>query len=167
MTGSLVMGSQNDKNIRFSMVYFIFLNTLILLFACTLVSSKVMAVEDNRIQVDFPPMMQKHMMANMRDHLQALQTITQHLSLKQYDLAADMAEQRLGMSSMGDHGAEHMGKLMPKEMAAIGTEMHHAASRFALLARDAAIDANPEKIFGALSTLMQQCVACHTAYKIH
>ena len=122
---------------------------------------------DTRTKVDFPPMMQEHMMANMRDHLLALQTITQQLSTQQFDAAADTAEQRLGMSSMDKHGASHMGKLMPKEMAIIGTNMHHAASRFALAARDAEIDGGLEKAFGALSEVMQECVACHTVYKIH
>ncbi len=122
---------------------------------------------DTRIHVDFPPMMQEHMMANMRDHLSALQTITQQLSVQQFDAAADIAEQRLGMSAMDSHGASHMGKLMPKGMAIIGTEMHHAASRFAIAARDAEVDGGLEKAFGALSEVMQQCVACHIAYKIH
>ena len=45
------------------------------------------AEADSRIQVDFPPMMQEHMMGNMRDHLLALQTITQQLSAQQYDVA--------------------------------------------------------------------------------
>ncbi len=111
--------------------------------------------------------MQEHMMGNMRDHLLALQTITLNLSTHQYDKAADTAEERLGMSSLNSHGASHMGKLMPKEMGAIGTKMHHAASRFAIAARDAAVDGGLEKAFGALSEVMQQCVACHSAYKIH
>ncbi len=122
---------------------------------------------DTRIQVDFPPKMQKHMMANMRDHLLALQTITQQLSLQQFDAAADTAEHRLGMSAMDSHGSSHMGKLMPKEMAIIGTNMHHAASRFAIAARDAEIDGGLEKAFGALSEVMLQCVACHTGFKVH
>jgi mono/diheme cytochrome c family protein len=123
--------------------------------------------QDTRIQVDFPPMMQDHMMANMRDHLLALQIITQQLSSQQFDAAADTAEHRLGMSAMDSHGSSHMGKLMPKGMAIIGTNMHHAASRFALAAKDAEIDGGLEKAFGALSEVMQQCVACHTGYKIH
>ena len=123
--------------------------------------------QDTRTKVDFPPMMQEHMMANMRDHLLALQTITQQLSTQQFEAASDTAEQRLGMSSMDKHGAAHMGKLMPKEMANIGTNMHHAASRFAVTARDAEVDGGLEKAFGALSEVMQECVACHTAYKIH
>ncbi len=122
---------------------------------------------DDRSKVDFPPMMRDHMLGNMRDHLSALQEITAFLSSGEYDQAADVAESRLGMSSMALHGAAHMSKIMPPEMAAIGTKMHHAASRFALSARDADIEGGLGKAFGALSEVMQQCVACHTSYRVH
>lgn len=134
---------------------------------CLMAVTSPAPAQDTRIYVDFPPMMKDHMMANMRDHLLALQTITQQLSLQQFDAASDTAEHRLGMSAMDAHGSSHMGKLMPKGMAIIGTNMHHAASRFALSAKDAEIDGGLEKAFGALSDVMQQCVACHNGYKIH
>ena len=123
--------------------------------------------QDNRTHVELPLMMQNHMKANMRDHLLALQEITLHLSNKQYDEAAEVAEKRLGMSSLDSHGADHMGKFMPKEMGAIGNNMHRSASRFAILAKDAAVDGGLEKAFAALSEVMSQCVACHSGYKIH
>ena len=55
---------------------------------------------DKRQFVQLPEMMRDHMMRNMRDHLLALQTITRQLSDGEYDAAADIAEQRLGMSSI-------------------------------------------------------------------
>jgi hypothetical protein len=125
------------------------------------------AVADDRQKVEFPSMMREHMLGNMRDHLLALQEITAYLSSDQFDKAADVAEARLGMSSLELHGAAHMSKLMPKDMAEIGTEMHHAASRFAIAARDADVEGGLGKAFGALSEVMQQCVACHTAYRVH
>lgn len=137
--------------------------TLFLLITC----SALPLLADDRTKVDFPPMMRDHMLGNMRDHLTALQEITASLAAGEYDQAADIAESRLGMSSMALHGAAHMSKIMPKEMAAIGTEMHHAASRFALSARDADIDGGLSKAFGALSEVMQQCVSCHSSYRVH
>jgi len=142
-----------------------FLKSYLVLFSIILALPA--SASDTRIHVVFPPMMQEHMMTNMRDHLLALQTITEQLSLQQFDAAASTAEHRLGMSAMDSHGSSHMGKMMPKGMAVIGTNMHHAASRFALAAKDAEIDGGLEKAFGALSEVMQQCVACHAAYKIH
>jgi len=86
---------------------------------------------------------------------------------QQYDEAAEIAENRLGMSSLELHGASHLGKFMPKEMGAIGTNMHRAASRFALAAREAELEGGLGKAFSALSEVMQQCVACHSGYKVH
>ena len=136
-----------------------------LLMLITLTTLPVHA--DNRQKVEFPAMMRDHMLANMRDHLLALQEITSQLSAGDYDRAADIAEQRLGMSSLESHGASHMARVMPEGMAATGTAMHRAASRFALTARDADIEGGLSKAFGGLSEVMQQCVACHSAYKVH
>lgn len=144
-----------------------FKKTLLVLITLTISTATFATKQDTRIHVNFPPMMQKHMLSNMRDHLLALQTITAQLAAKQYDAAAETAEQRLGMSSLDDHSAKHMGKMMPKEMGTMGMGMHRAASRLAIVATDAAVENDATKVFGALSEVMQQCVACHAAYKIH
>ena len=139
-----------------------FLTTAIILFLLNPVQA-----DDGRQTVQLPDMMREHMLSNMRDHLLALEEITRYLANQQYDEAAEVAENRLGMSSMDLHGASHLGKFMPKEMGAIGTNMHRAASRFALAAQDAEIEGGLNKAFSALSEVMQQCVACHAAYKVH
>ena len=74
--------------------------------------------DDGRQTVQLPDMMREHMLSNMRDHLLALEEITRSLANQQYDEAAEIAENRLGMSSMSLHGASHLGKFMPKEMGA-------------------------------------------------
>ncbi len=138
------------------------------LFAATLcLLSGPGVADDGRVTVKLPDMMREHMLSNMRDHLLALEEITRFLAAQQYDEAADVAESRLGMSSLELHGASHMRKFMPKEMGAIGTNMHRAASRFALAAKDAEIEGGLNKAFAALSEVMQQCVACHSGYKVH
>ena len=123
--------------------------------------------DDGRQTVQLPDMMREHMLSNMRDHLLALEEITRYLANQQYDEAAEIAENCLGMSSLELHGASHLGKFIPKEMGAIGTNMHRAASRFALTARDAELEGGLGKAFSALSEVMQQCVACHSGYKVH
>ena len=123
--------------------------------------------DDGRTRVEMPDRMVEHMLGNMRDHLLALSEITRYLANQDYEKAADVAESRLGMSSLDLHGAAHMGKFMPKEMGSIGTNMHKAASRFAIAARDAELEGGLNKAFLALSDVMQQCVACHASYKVH
>ena len=127
------------------------------------------AVEDSRQLVELPPMMQEHMLANMRDHLVALNEILGELADGNVDAAAKIAEARLGMSSLGLHGAEHLGKFMPAEMGAIGTQMHRAASRFVIVAQDAEMNPGKDaqhKVYRALQGITENCNACHQGYRI-
>lgn len=125
------------------------------------------AAEDIRQHVDMPEHMRLHMLENMRDHLLSLEIITRQLSNQQYEEAAEVAENRLGMTSLQLHGAAHMAQFMPEDMRTIGTGMHRAASRFSIAAQDAGVDGGLATALGALSEVMQQCVACHTGYRVH
>jgi hypothetical protein len=121
---------------------------------------------DPRERVRFPTEVRHHTLANMRDHLMALQEIDEALGRADYQKAADVAEQRLGMSSMRLHGAHEMAQFMPAGMQAIGSEMHHAASRFAIEAQNAGATGDARPALAALGQVMRQCVACHGAYRV-
>lgn len=118
--------------------------------------------DDTREKVDFPEMMKQHQLSNMRDHLAALNEILALLAKSELDKAADIAEHRLGMTSMVAHNASHMAPYMPKGMQAIGSEMHHAASRFAMTAQEGDLP----RAMDSLSKVTQQCVACHSTYRV-
>ena len=122
--------------------------------------------QDTRQKVEMPPMMQEHMLNNMRDHLRALTDIQEALAKKDFDQAAEIAEQRLGLSSLEAHGAAHMAPYMPKPMQDIGTAMHRAASRFARVAQEAPVKGDMSPVFAGMAGVLQQCVACHTTYRI-
>lgn len=124
------------------------------------------AAEDTRTLVHFPETMRIHTLANMRDHLLALGEIQEALSREEFDKAGEIAEQRLGMTSLKLHGAHEVEQYMPAEMAAIGTEMHHQASRFAVIASDAAVAHDLRPALAALSRVTQSCVACHSAFRL-
>lgn len=127
------------------------------------------AAEDPREFVELPAMMQDHMLANMRDHLAAVNEILDALSQDRIKEAGAIAEKRLGMSSLSMHGAAHMAPFMPERMQAIGTEMHHAASRFVTAAEDADLAEGAEKrqaLFAALHEVTNTCVSCHEAFRI-
>ena len=121
------------------------------------------AAEDKRQFVKMPKMMQKHQLANMRDHLMAVNEILFNMGNGDLDKAAEIAEARLGMSALSSHHASHMATFMPKGMQAIGTSMHKAASRFALKAEEG----DPLPAYKALQEVTAACVACHAGYKTH
>jgi hypothetical protein len=118
--------------------------------------------DDTRQLVKLPEMMQQHMLSNMRDHLRSLNEILDNMAKGNLDKAAQIAEMRLGMSSLDAHGASHMAPYMPQGMQDAGTAMHRAASRFALKAGEG--EALPA--YKMLGDITANCVACHTAYRI-
>lgn len=120
------------------------------------------ADNDSRELVQLPQMMQQHMMSNMRDHLMALNEILMHMGDAELDEAAEIAERRLGMSSLESHGASHMAKFMPEGMRRAGTAMHKAASRFALKAQEGEL----LPAYKTLTEVTSSCVSCHAGYRI-
>lgn len=123
--------------------------------------------DDGREKIAMPAPMTAHMLANMRDHLLALTEIQRAIGAGDWKVAADVAERRIGMTSLQSHGAAHMAGFMPAPMQEIGTRMHRAASRFALVAQESAADGNVARSVAALSAVMEQCVACHAGYRVH
>ena len=123
-------------------------------------------VADSRVAVDFPEPLRTHTLANMRDHLLAIQEIQQALATGAYDKASQVAEARLGMTALKSHGAHDVAKFMPEGMQAIGTQMHRSASRLAVEASNAGVTGDLKPALGALSTVTAQCVACHAGYRM-
>jgi hypothetical protein len=121
---------------------------------------------DTRTFVNYPEALRTHTLANMRDHLLAITEIQDHLAKGSFDKASDLAEQRLGMSSLGLHGAHEAAKHMPKGMQDAGTAMHRSASQFAIVAKDASVTGDMKAPLAALARVSQTCVACHAAYRI-
>jgi hypothetical protein len=123
-------------------------------------------MQDARQLVQFPTPLRIHTLANMRDHLQTLGDIQAALATGAFDKASDLAEQRLGMSSLEMHGAHEVEKYMPKGMQEAGTAMHRSASQFALVVKDASATADLKPVLAAMSRLSQTCVACHAGYRL-
>jgi len=121
---------------------------------------------DGRQLVKFPDDMRAHTLANMRDHLHSIERISSAMSKGKYDEAAAIAEQRLGLTSLDAHGASHLAPFMPAGMQQIGTQMHRAASRFALEAQNAGASGDVKPALAALSEVVQQCVGCHAVYRM-
>jgi hypothetical protein len=124
------------------------------------------SASDTRQLVHFPDELREHTLANMRDHLLALQEIQEALARKQEDKAAIIAEERLGMTSLPLHGAHEVAKYMPQGMQDIGSEMHRSASRFAIEAQNAAVTGDLRPALAALSRVTTQCVGCHAGYRL-
>ena len=124
-------------------------------------ASNVYAEQDTRQLVEFPDVMRTHMLSNMRDHLVAINEILSYLAKDELEKAADVAEYRLGFSSLETHGASYIAKFMPADMAAAGTAMHRAASQFARVAQEG--EALPA--YKKLNDITTACTVCHAGYR--
>ena len=87
---------------------------------------------DTRQLVSMPDQARELMRKDMLDHLAALNEIIGYLASNNLDTAADVAEARMGRSSMGKHRSTGMGpgRFMPLEMRKLGWGMHDAATEF-------------------------------------
>jgi hypothetical protein len=93
---------------------------IITLFILVIRGNTSIADEVERQMVQLPEMMQQHMMSNMRDHLAAINEILVNMANGNLDQASEIAEYRLGMSSLELHGAGHMSGR--QEQACIGQQ---------------------------------------------
>jgi hypothetical protein len=125
-----------------------------------------LAAIDRRVLVTFPAELREHTLANMRDHLLALQEIQAALATGNYDQASTVAEQRLGMTSLTAHGAHEVAQYMPRGMQEAGSAMHRSASRLSTAALDAAVTKDVRPALAALAEVTANCVACHAAYRL-
>lgn len=121
---------------------------------------------DTRQFVKFPDELRMDTLTNMRDHLLALSEIQGALAAEHYTEAADIAENRLGMSSLKLHGAHDVSKFMPQSMQDTGTAMHRGASRFAIAAQNSAATGDVKPALAALTEVTRACVACHASYRL-
>ena len=118
---------------------------------------------DHRQLVSMPDETSRLMRKDMLDHLSALNEIVGLLAENNLDAAADIAETRMGKSSMGRHRATGMGpgRFMPLEMRNIGWAMHESATEFSRTAREG----NLKGAYSALQKVTASCVACHYSYR--
>jgi cytochrome c556 len=141
-----------------------------------------MSSADGRELVHFPPQMRTHMLGNMRDHVETLGGILHALAAADYDGAAKIAIEHLGLDSPSaaackpkaanaappapDSMDAMMALYMPEQMRAIGLAMHTSASEFAAVAARATATHDSKAAVEALSRVTQNCVACHAGYRL-
>ena len=118
---------------------------------------------DPRQLVSMPVQARRLMRQDMLDHLAALNEIVAYLAGNNLTGAAEIAETRMGKSSMGKHRTTGMGpgRFMPPAMRNLGWGMHESASEFARVAKEGDL----KRALSALQKVTASCVACHYSYR--
>lgn len=118
------------------------------------------APAETRVMVDFPHDIKMRMLQAMRGHLESIHLIQQALAAGDYDRAVEVAEKKMGLSSLDAHNARQA-PYMPEPMQNLGMQMHSASSRFAVAAQEGDLP----KALSRLSEVTGSCVACHATYR--
>jgi len=99
-------------------------------------------------------------LAEMRSFLTSVQQITKGISEDNIKLVAESAR-KVGKAAQGEVPGTLMGKL-PMQFKQLGFDTH---TKFDQLAMDAEDLGDSNHALSQLSTLMQNCIGCHAAYR--
>lgn len=124
------------------------------------------SINDARQAVRVPRIIRDRILTDMRGYLQGLQEIQMALSKQEYDRAAGLAENHVGMSVLVLHRSHEVAKYVPKSFQEFGVAMHRAASRLAIAVGDVAVTGNVNPALASFSEVMGACVACHAVYRL-
>jgi cytochrome c556 len=144
-------------------------SALALLFAITtalllytfLWQGSVLPADDGRRAIMLESGERNLVLAEMRGFLQAVQRINAAIVQQDSNAAASAAKQ-VGVAAQQGVPATLMGKL-PADFKLLGLDTHRLFDQLAL---DAEQLGDPMQTLEALSTLMNNCVACHAAFRI-
>lgn len=147
---------------------------IMIVVACCLTISGTLSVtagemEDSRTMVKLPSDIERKMLVNMRDHIGALDDIIHAIQAGKYENAEDIAETRLGWSSLVRRGDQEVANHWAGPMQKMADQMYRSASNFVIVAQNASVEDSKEgyqKVMAALGDVTSACRGCHEAYRV-
>lgn len=141
-----------------ALLFVLVTSVLVYLFV---IRGETLPASDGRTAILLAPGERDLVLAEMRGFLVAVQGITQAVA-DQDPAAAGSAARQVGAAAQQGVPASLVGKL-PLEFKRLGFDTH---SRFDQLALNAEQFGDTSQVLPELATLMNNCVACHAAYRI-
>ena len=126
-----------------------------------MIQGSTMESSDGRLAIQLNAGERDMVLGEMRAFLATVQQITKGIAQDDMKLVAESAR-KVGMAAQGEVPGSLVGKL-PIEFKKLGFDTH---TKFDLLAMDALDMGDANQISAQLATLMENCVACHAAYRI-
>ena len=149
---------------------YIYLISLVM-FVSMILALPVISEEqkDVRTLIELPPDIEAKMLANMRDHIRALDDIIHAVEVGDYEKAESISESRIGWSSLIRQGDQEVADYWPEPMQAMADQMYDAGSNFVIVAQNASVEDSKEgyrKVIAALGQMTSACRNCHEAYRL-
>jgi cytochrome c556 len=114
---------------------------------------------DERTSLNLSPEMKLQQLQNMRSHVAAVQSIAGHLANDEFDLAAEVAHSKLGLTEQMRMMCTHMSD--NKDFAKLALEFHQSGDQLG----DTLKTGDMKKSLQALQTTMNYCVQCHSTFR--
>ena len=126
-------------------------------------------MSDSRQLVKLPKNIESKMLINMRDHIAALDDVIAAVQAEEYDKAGQIAESRLGWSSLVRRGDQEVTKHWAAPMQKMADEMYRSASNFVIVAQNASVIETKEsykEVVGAIQKITSACRGCHGVFRV-
>jgi len=133
------------------------------------ISASADDMSDTRQLIKLPKNIESKMLVNMRDHMAALDDIIAAVHVEQYDKAGDIAESRLGWSSLVRRGDQDVAKHWAAPMRKMADAMYRASSNFVIVAQNASVINTKEsyrQVIGSIQKITTSCRGCHGVFRV-
>jgi hypothetical protein len=114
---------------------------------------------DERIPLNLVPHMKLQQLQNMRSHVAAVQAIVGHLANDEFDLAAEVAHSKLGLTEQMKMMCEHISD--NQDFSKLAMAFHRSGDDLG----DTLKTKDMKKSLQALQTTMNYCVQCHATFR--
>ncbi|MDP2782597.1 hypothetical protein [Devosia sp.] len=117
-----------------------------------------MHMADTRISLGLPAQMKQHQLSNMREHMEAIKSITGLISENKFDEASKIAHAKLGLTA----DMQAMCNMFEnKNFKSLGLAFHKSGDDLG----DVLKTRNMNTSLRALNKTMQYCVECHATFR--
>lgn len=113
---------------------------------------------DSRTALNLSPEMKQHQLANMRSHVEAVQTIVGLIAKGEFDQASLVAHSKLGLT---DEMKKMCGMFGNEDFNKLGLAFHKSGDELG----DALKTTDMKKSLQALHVTMGYCVQCHATFR--
>ena len=115
-------------------------------------------INDGRISLGLSPQMKMHQLANMRSHVEAIQTIIGLIGDGDFNTASEIAHSKLGLTE----DMKKMCNMFENEnFRSLGLQFHESADTLAKILKTKDV----KKSLHAVNTTMGYCVQCHATFR--
>ena len=113
---------------------------------------------DKRVSLGLPQFAKNRQLANMREHLKAVNDIVKLIAIGKFDKASNIAKNKLGLT---DAMLKECKKFDREDFKSLGFAFHKSANKLAKVLKTK----DTKRSLTALSDTLRYCVSCHSTFK--